>query len=937
MNIRRLIAAAAGIVFGGLLTGCPSGLTAEEFITGVGGASARLGSTPLVDVVSPTNSIALTGGTPVEINWRVTATTNFATVDIIFDRDRDPDNGNEFSAATGLTIDQTTALLDTSDLDAGTYFLGVLLNERNELAAFDYASGSLVVNQRPQLFFTSPRDNFTFDRSNRISPRFDVAWQVFDPDSTISVRLFLDVPGSGDSVLLRESTNQTGDSFTFDLPTGNFEPGTYRILAVVSDGVDTFDFFAPGSIVLRSRIAGFQDLRDHGTTAAQLSGAVIQGFNPRDNLGSFVTSVRDIDNDGFSDILTLAQFGKPQYAFNLQRRGIGEAYLWYGRAERFTGRINVNSTGRLFRGDIFTGVPEVLDPIRPSRGITTFTLLSDWDQDGVNELAFGLPFADSVPADVLDSAGYFRTGAVVIAAAYCLRPDQGFPGGQIINLGDIGSLHHKACDFPPLECLGSDSFYGPKAPPAPNFGGATLFHRHVDPCPNDGVGNAGAIRLGCRFSSNEFGDQFGQTIAEYGFEGILIASPNRDPIRSTVTSLVSVPGAGSVSLYYNATFSTFYPWDSTNAPPANAAVGYGGPVGHASFDVLPHGGPYHFIYDEFFYGSGTDLADSPGYSVDADHATPCLLQSAGALPAVGTTTRFWTNLVGGALSEVRACGDFNVDGLPDILLGHPLAQDGAGACFIVLGRLPGLVVGGELQVEELGLPMNAEGFDNARIFDGIRVVGDPGTRLGTAQDAAGDFNGDGIEDVIIGSPLLNNRKGGAAIFFGSNSVINLTQEEIKLVDLPTRDLGVIFVGDAEGDLAGARVRGVGDIDGDGLDDVLIAAPDKSIQLDIDFDGTIEVDRQNCGVVYLVYGSSELRGTINLADVGTEKLPGVVFIGRNSGDFLGAGLGEQGDRSYGIDTAGDVDGDGRRDLLISSVRATANDRVGAGEVYLIYGE
>ena len=47
-------------------------------------------------------------------------------------------------------------------------------------------------------------------------------------------------------------------------------------------------------------------------------------------------------------------------------------------------------------------------------------------------------------------------------------------------------------------------------------------------------------------------------------------------------------------------------------------------------------------------------------------------------------------------------------------------------------------------------------------------------------------------------------------------------------------------------------------------------------------------------------------------------------------------GEEGDRSVGIAAAGDVDGDGNRDLLISSVGASPLNRVGAGEVYLIYG-
>ena len=89
---------------------------------------------------------------------------------------------------------------------------------------------------------------------------------------------------------------------------------------------------------------------------------------------------------------------------------------------------------------------------------------------------------------------------------------------------------------------------------------------------------------------------------------------------------------------------------------------------------------------------------------------------------------------------------------------------------------------------------------------------------------------------------------------------------------------------------------------------------------------------------LELANTELRGTIQLSQVGTEALPGAVFIGRNSGDFLGAGLGEQGDRAHGIAGAGDVDGDGRADILIGSVAATTRGgRVRAGETYLLYGQ
>ena len=276
--------------------------------------------------------------------------------------------------------------------------------------------------------------------------------------------------------------------------------------------------------------------------------------------------------------------------------------------------------------------------------------------------------------------------------------------------------------------------------------------------------------------------------------------------------------------------------------------------------------------------------------------------------------------------------------MQDILLGAPFLNEGRGACFIVLGRLRNLVWGSELQVEELQLALRSGHPSSDRVFDGIHVIGGIGERLGESQDDAGDFNNDGVADVVMGSPLSSDRRGGVAVLFGERELINLSSREIAFEDIAALGLGVILVGEEDGDLAGARVRGARDIDGDGYDDLLIAAPNRSVRLDTDNDGVLEIDRTNCGVVYLVYGSAEMRGkTLNLADCGTEQLPGAIFVGRNSGDYLGAGLGEQGDRSFGTAPAGDVDGDGNGDLLLSSIKASPANAVEAGEVYLIYGQ
>lgn len=894
------------------LGGCPIGGLGGDVYPGTTGEQAQLRDRASVEVLTPASDLSITGGTPVEVNWLAFARSPFAILDVIIDVDQDPDNGNETRAYVNLALSVSSVLVDTTALARGAYYVGVVQRVVGEVVAFDYATGRVIIDQRPELFFTSndARTNWIFDRTERVIATFEVAWEVFDPDSSKTVEIFLDpddAPNGNEIRLFQAPPAPASDevvtgSFTFDLPTAAFEPGTYRFLALVNDGRNAIPFYAPGSIRLRARLAGHIDLRNLGLPEAPVQGAVFQGFNPRDNAGSFMSTVRDVDNDGFSDFIIMAQFGKPQYSVNTSRTGVGEGYLIYGRAERFTGLYNLNSTGVLYRGEVYTGPPEAPDPIRPTRGVTSFATLSDWDGDGVRDFAFGIPFTDSLPVAYLDQAGYFRTGAVVIASSQSLLS---FQGHQVLPLAGFG-VEWVSGDSKEAPC--PEGFEGPKAPTGST--GATYYYWHAS-------GTVPANRLGCRFSTVEFGDQCGEKISAYPWFGgtpdvgaspdstaLVISVPGRDPYTCVFAS-GHVPGAGVVSAYYPP--AGFFPWDLEDP-------------------LLPHHGPFLYVMDDLFW--------SPGYVVDPDDAEPCERWVSGDLPVPESTTRLYGGFAGAALGNAEVAEDFNGDGIADILIGSPLSNDGAGATFLVLGRLPALVIGAELAIEELGLPMNSSG--TPRAFDGIRVVGAPGDRLGQAQSSAGDFNNDGIADVLIGSPFVNNRKGGAAVFFGSRTVINLTEDEIPFDEIPDRGLGVIFEGEEDGDLAGARVCGVGDVDGDGSDDILIAAPDRSVRIDLDLDGVIDIDRRQCGVVYLIYGGSEVRGRLRLADVGTEQVPGAVFIGARSGDHLGGGLGEQGDRSNGIATGGDINADGFDDILIGAVRASPRDRTRAGEAYLVYG-
>ncbi len=181
---------------------------------------------------------------------------------------------------------------------------------------------------------------------------------------------------------------------------------------------------------------------------------------------------------------------------------------------------------------------------------------------------------------------------------------------------------------------------------------------------------------------------------------------------------------------------------------------------------------------------------------------------------------------------------------------------------------------------------------------------------GTGIANSADINGDGFDDIVIGA--CENSDGGehagqAYIFFGS--------AEGWSMDTSLADADASFVGETDWDYVGAAVAGVGDTNGDGLDDLLISAP-----YDDQPGGDPEVCCDGAGVTYLVLGREAgwaVGTSIASADAS--------FWGEVGWDYSGSW----------VSGAGDVDADGLDDFLIV---APANDEAGtdSGQVYLFLG-
>ena len=261
-----------------------------------------------------------------------------------------------------------------------------------------------------------------------------------------------------------------------------------------------------------------------------------------------------------------------------------------------------------------------------------------------------------------------------------------------------------------------------------------------------------------------------------------------------------------------------------------------------------------------------------------------------------------------------ATGDFDGDGYDDLAIGIPRqttpddcepsggAPDGPlGSCGVGPGAV--LVAGGGATGV---LPFH--GFYMFEGHQGLPDTAERGERFGYAV-AAGDFNGDGFDDLAIGVPYEND-EGAALIVFGSKFNLNLTDHRYWGED----DLG----GAGMLDDRFAWTLTTGDFDGDGRDDLVIGAPFEDV--DAGRRGTIA----DAGAATVLYGADAGfdLGRIQYFDQGFDD---AVDVASETGDEFGFAL-----------AAGDFDGDGRDDLALGHYGESTPGGADSGAVSIVMG-
>lgn len=261
---------------------------------------------------------------------------------------------------------------------------------------------------------------------------------------------------------------------------------------------------------------------------------------------------------------------------------------------------------------------------------------------------------------------------------------------------------------------------------------------------------------------------------------------------------------------------------------------------------------------------------------------------------------------GAAGRAVHHAGDVNGDDLGDIVVGAPWltssAGDNVGHAYVVFGSAAaGDVLLADLSTEQRGFEIRGESAEDY---------------CGAAVAPAGDLNGDGLADVILGAPGASPGDralaGQAYVVYGRTRFSAVDLEEVG------RNIGGFRL---EGRLAGERfgssVAAAGDVNGDGLADIIVGAPGVS-------ESDAELVATGPGRAYVIFGTGDA----------TTPLPSLEDIANGQGGFLIEGEREGDAAGISVARVGDMNHDGFDDLIIGAF--LYGSPRGPGRAYVVWG-